>query len=80
MARIENKYQKAVRKFREFVIGRMKSLGLSQSEVAEDMYLKQTTFSYKLRNNNFNFEELVRLFEILNVEPDELVGLMLKGG
>ena len=33
MARIENKYQKAVRKFREFVIGRMKSLGLSQSEV-----------------------------------------------
>lgn len=69
---------KLKKRFQEFVFGRIKGLGLSQSKVANQMYMKQQTFSYKLRNLTFDIGELMDLLNILQVTPEELPQLMLR--
>lgn len=77
MARIETKRQKMVRKLREFILGRMSAQHIKQQYVAEKLFITQPTVCYKLKTMTFDVSELMTLFEILEVEPDEVSRLML---
>lgn len=69
--------RKQAERLKEFIYGRIAAKKTSGTKVAREMYLKQRTFSYKLTNMTFTPEELILLFKILEVTPEELPDLLL---
>lgn len=47
-----------------------------QKEVAEQMGICESAFSRKVRTGNFKFEELLKLFEIMDFPDDAILKVM----
>lgn len=59
-----------------WVAGRMMRQRKTQSVVADEMGISQQALSLKIRNNQFTYGDLLKLFKILNAEDSEILKLM----
>lgn len=72
--------KKRVNKLKEIICGRMAVKKLSGTKIAKMMFMKTRTFNYKLENMTFKPEELISLFFILEIGPDDLTQVFYQGG
>jgi hypothetical protein len=60
-----------------FINGRMRMNGIMQEDMAERLGLSsQQSFSYKISHAAFRYEDLLRIFDILELTDDERLKLM----
>lgn len=65
-----------VKDLSEFIIGRMRTLGLTQKQLGEEINITQSAFSHRLNNGLFSYGDLLTLFKKLNVTDEEILRLM----
>ena len=56
--------------------GHRRRKGLKQTELADDAGMSQQLYSYKVKHNAFDYVDLIRLFNALELTDDEIVRLM----
>ncbi|MCI9095505.1 MAG: hypothetical protein HFI95_04725 [Lachnospiraceae bacterium] len=61
---------------REWIIGRMKSLNLTQEDMSQMMNITQQAFGYRLREGNFKSDQLYVIFNRLQATDEEILRLM----
>ena len=61
---------------REWIIGRMKSLNLTQEDMSQMMNITQQAFGYRLREGNFKNDQLYVIFDKLQATDEEILRLM----
>lgn len=61
---------------REWIIGRMKSLNLTQEDMSKLMNITQQAFGYRLREGNFKNDQLYVIFETLQATDEDILRLM----
>ena len=49
---------------------------MTQEELAERIGTTQQNLSYKIRNNKFNYEDLIRIFAALELTNEEIIRWM----
>ena len=49
---------------------------LTQADVASELGITQPAVSYKIKHNLFTYEDLLKLFKLLELPDDEIVELM----
>lgn len=70
----KNKYLQ--RDLREWIKGRMDTLGKNQAYMGEKLNLSQQTFGYRLRNSIFTNAQLPIIFKELEATDEEILRLM----
>lgn len=70
----KKKYLKA--DLREWIIGRMKSLNLTQEDMSNLMNITQQAFGHRLREGNFKNDQLYVIFDKLQATDEEILRLM----
>lgn len=70
----KNKYLQ--KDLKEWMIGRMKSLGKNQEYMGEKLNITQPTFGYRLRNSTFTNAQLPIIFKELEATDEEILRLM----
>lgn len=70
----KNKYLQ--KDLREFITGRMKSLGKNQAYMGEKLNISQPTFGYRLRKSTFTNAQLPIIFKELEATDEEILRLM----
>lgn len=68
---------KAKEKLRNFIRNRSKELGVPQKEMAKACMTDQPYFSRKLSICNFSYVELVKLFNLLHADENDLKEILL---
>lgn len=77
MPRIKQfKKQYMAKDFPVWVIGTMRVLGITQKQLAEELGITQPTLSYKLKNCQFEYVELLTIFQTLKADDSTIVRLM----
>lgn len=61
---------------REWISGRMKTLGFNQNDMGELLGISQQAFGCRLRKSNFSNDHLYALFEKLQATDEEILRLM----
>ena len=56
--------------------GFRKRKGLKQSELAELSGIPQQNLSYKILNNSFKYEDLIKIFKALELTDEQILRLM----
>lgn len=70
----KNKYLQ--KDLREWMIGRMHTLGKNQEYMGEKLNITQPTFGYRLRNSTFTNAHLPIIFKELEATDEEILRLM----
>lgn len=60
----------------EFITGRMRVAKKNQSDMGELIGMKQASFGARLRDGNFDYMHLVKIFKDLNATDEEILRLM----
>ena len=60
----------------EFIEGRRKTLNMSQGELGAEIGMTQQAFSYRLKERNFTFMQIVKLFNVLQATDEEKLRLL----
>ena len=71
-----NRKKYMVKDLSEFIIGRMRTLGLTQAQMGKEINISQQAFGHRLQNSLFSYEELLVLFKKLNATDEEILRLM----
>ena len=50
--------------------------GMTQAELAEEAGITQQNLSYKIMNNSFRYEDLIKLFKALDLQDEQILRLM----
>lgn len=58
---------------REWMIGRMKSLGIKQCDMADMLGISQPAFGQRLRTSNFRTDQLIDIFKRLQATDEEIL-------
>lgn len=58
------------------IVGLMYRSGITQADIATELGIKQPAVSYKIRNNSFSYEDLLKLFKLFELPDAEIVELM----
>lgn len=61
---------------REWIIGRMKTLKLTQEDMSNLMNITQQAFGYRLREGSFKNDQLYVIFDKLQATDEEILRLM----
>lgn len=61
---------------KEFIIGRMSTLGLTQEQMGKEINISQSSFSQRLNKSLFSYGDLLTLFKKLNATDEEILRLM----
>lgn len=61
---------------REWMVGRMDSLGKNQEYMGEKLNISQQAFGRRLRDGNFNNVQLYVIFKELEATDDKILQLM----
>ena len=62
--------------FSEWVVGRMKKLGITQKQAGEMIGLSQSAFYQKLNQNKFTLSDAMTIFKELCASDEEILRLM----
>ena len=65
-----------VKDLKEFIIGRMRTLGLTQEQIGKEINISQSSFSQRLNKSLFSYGDLLTLFKKLNATDEEILRLM----
>ncbi len=65
-----------VKDLKEFIIGRMRTLGLTQEQMGKEINISQSSFSQRLNKSLFSYGDLLTLFKKLNATDEEILRLM----
>ena len=65
-----------VKDLKEFIIGRMRTLGLTQEPTGKEINISQSSFSQRLNKSLFSYGDLLTLFKKLNATDEEILRLM----
>ena len=77
MPRIKSKKTEyLVKDFSHWLEDKARDKKMTQKEVAFLLGMSQQSFSYKLRNNSFTYEDFIKLMEIFKPSEKELIGLI----
>lgn len=71
-----NKPKYMVSDFTAWVIGRMKIIGVTQTDLANEFKVTQPAISQKIKNASFDYKELIKLFQILQADETDITRLM----
>ena len=71
-----NKKKYLLTDFREWVIGRMRTLKKTQAEMGNAISLSQTAFSKRLEESNFTYQQLIVILKELQATDEEIIKLM----
>jgi len=71
----EQKLEKKNRKAIMIIKMRMDELGVNQTEAGRALHLSQSGFSNALLHMTFTYNQLLRLFNFLKMDPDEVIDL-----
>ncbi len=71
-----NKKKYMLKDLSEWITGRMKTLGLTQSDVGELLGITQQAFCQKVAQCNFKYSELLPLLKRLQATDEEILRLM----
>lgn len=63
-------------RFTVWLIGKMKSQGITQSKLACQVSMSQQMFSYKLKNKNFLYSEAVGIINFIQPDIEEISYLL----
>lgn len=69
------KQEKLNEEFYKWLVGSMKFRKLKQRDMAKKLGITQQGFSYKVSSLNFQFSDIVSLFEILEPDADTVMRL-----
>lgn len=69
---------KLLNNLKEFIYGRLRNKHLSQSKLAEDIGISKQTFSNKMKALTFTTEELIEMFDVLEVSEEEVTRFFIK--
>ena len=58
------------------IYGRMKVKRITQTQMGEYLGITQQGFSKKLKRANFSYQELVSIFEILEIQDDDILSVL----
>ena len=58
------------------IYGKMKVMRISQSVMADRLGVTQPAFAYKLRTKRFTFADLTTIFEVLDMQDDEILSVV----
>ena len=61
------------------IYGRMKVKCITQTQMGEALGISQQAFSKKLKKSQFTFQELVIIFEMLELQDDEILSVLREG-
>lgn len=59
-----------------WIYGEMKSQGITQRRLADEMEITQQALSWKLKNNAFTFADFLTIIRILEPDDKDLVKLL----
>ncbi len=62
--------------FSEWVVGRMKKIGLTQAQMGEKIGLSQSAFCQKLRQNKFTLSDAMTILKELQATDEEILRLV----
>ena len=65
-----------VKDLKEFIIGRMRTLGLTQEQMGKEINISQSSFSQRLNKSLFSYGDLLTLFKKLKATDEEILRLM----
>jgi hypothetical protein len=71
-----NKKKYLLTDFREWVIGRMRTLQKTQADMGSAISLSQTAFSKRLEESNFTYEQIVVILKELQATDEEILRFM----
>lgn len=71
-----NKKKYLMKDLREWIIGRMNSCKKTHLAMGELLGISQPAFSRRLRNSNFEYNQLLEIFKELNATDEEILRLM----
>ena len=70
------RHQQFNNKLVSLIYGTMKVKHISQKKMAEKLDISQQAFGKKLKNGQFTYWDLVRIFEALEFEDEQILSLM----
>ena len=73
---VDQKVEYSLRCFKERVRTLMRDNGITQERAARELNMTQAGFSYALNAASFNVEQLMRLFNLLNMESKNIGALI----
>ena len=71
-----NKKKYLLTDFREWVVGRMRTLRKTQVEMGHTINLSQTAFSKRLEESNFTYGQMVVILKELQATDEEILRFM----
>ena len=71
MPRLNDTYTKR-NDLKRYILGKMRSEGFRQQDMAEELNITQGAFSQRLSKAQFDFSELVTMFRKLHSTEDEI--------
>jgi len=72
----ELKYRYMFQDIGMIIDGHRRRKGMKQCELADDAGMSQQLYSYKVKHNAFDYVDLIRLFNALELTDEEIVRLM----
>lgn len=60
----------------DYIRREMRTQGISQGEMAEALLISQQAYSAKLNGNRFTVEDLIRIFDKLDIKADKAAELL----
>lgn len=60
----------------KLIYGTMKLKGISQTYLADKLGVKQPSLNRKLKTAHFTFADLATIFEVLELEDEEILSVM----
>lgn len=74
MPRLNDTYTKR-NDLKRYILGKMRSEGFRQQDMAEELNITQGAFSQRLRKAQFDYSELVKMFRKLHSSAEEITRL-----
>ena len=71
----QTKGKRLITKFTEAVLSRMKELGVKQKDLAAMLGLSRQVVKYKIDNDSFTRQELIKLQDILHMRNSEILSM-----
>lgn len=59
-----------------WVAGKLMRLKITQKTAAGELGITQQALSFKIHNNSFTYEDLIKLFKVFETEDEEILRLM----
>lgn len=59
-----------------WVAGKLMRLKISQKTAAGELGITQQALSFKIHNNSFTYEDMIKLFKVLESDDEEILKVM----